>query len=358
MKKLVLLLAVLALVPAVASADDLSANLSGACQGFASLVTSGSTISYGIISNHPDPNQAVISGGGVNINLQANFAGGSAAGTVSASTADIAAINQNAGGFNLQVSGPSGQCQGALANNGSSGTGTAGVLEFATATYTVLETAGEVTISVNRAGGTSGVVTVDYATADGTAVAGTDYQAASGTLTWGDGESAAQTFTVQIFDNGMEDGDKTFNLTLTDPTGGAELGLSAATTTIIDDESLVCVADEDTLCLNRDGRFKAEIEWAAFDGSSGRGQAFEIGLRDSGLFYFFGEDNIEMLLKVLDACNLEGFNSYWVFYAATTNVEFTLTITDTANGATKVYGNALGNPAAPVLDTGAFMTCP
>jgi len=63
-----------------------------------------------------------------------------------------------------------------------------------------------------------------------------------------------------------------------------------------------------------------------------------------------------MLLKVLNAC---GFNQrYWVFYAATTNVEFTLTVTDTQSGKVKVYFNPLDSPAAPIQDVSAFATCP
>jgi len=64
-----------------------------------------------------------------------------------------------------------------------------------------------------------------------------------------------------------------------------------------------------------------------------------------------------MLVKVLDAC-ATAFNSYWVFAAATTNVEFTLTVTDTQAGKVKTYFNPLGTPAPPIQDTAAFATCP
>jgi hypothetical protein len=63
-----------------------------------------------------------------------------------------------------------------------------------------------------------------------------------------------------------------------------------------------------------------------------------------------------MLVKVLNACGLN--QRYWVFYAATTNVEFTLTVTDTQTGKTKVYFNPINTPAPPVQDTSAFATCP
>ena len=63
----------------------------------------------------------------------------------------------------------------------------------------------------------------------------------------------------------------------------------------------------------------------------------------------------EVLVKVLDACV---FSRYWVFSAATTNVEYTLTVTDTKNGAIKTYHNNQGVSAAAVTDTNAFATCP
>jgi hypothetical protein len=119
-----------------------------------------------------------------------------------------------------------------------------------------------------------------------------------------------------------------------------------------------CARDSTTLCLNQDGRFKAEIEWADRAGKRGPGKALELPGEDSGLFYFFRPDNAEVLIKVLDACDRPPFNSYWVFYAATTNVEFSLTVTDTQTGQEKQYVNPFRQVAVPMLDTRAFLTCP
>ena len=63
-----------------------------------------------------------------------------------------------------------------------------------------------------------------------------------------------------------------------------------------------------------------------------------------------------MLVKVLNACGLN--QHYWVFSAATTNVEYTLTVTDTQTGDKKTYFNPLGTAAPAVTDTSAFATCP
>lgn len=75
-------------------------------------------------------------------------------------------------------------------------------------------------------------------------------------------------------------------------------------------------------------------------------------------FFFFSPSNIETIVKVLDATNLEGFNSFWVFAAATTDVEYNLTVTDTQSGEIQTYSNPLGQPSQAVLDTNAFVTCP
>jgi hypothetical protein len=116
-----------------------------------------------------------------------------------------------------------------------------------------------------------------------------------------------------------------------------------------------CLEGRSALCLNR-GRFRVEVDWREFQGTTGQGRAVRQGA-DSGTFWFFDPDNTEMILKILDAC-APPFNRYWVFLAATTNVEFTVTVTDTLHGASRTYTNPLGQAAAPILDTDAFATCP
>ena len=232
-----------------------------------------------------------------------------------------------------------------------------GTLTFSSDAYSVSEAGGSATIQVQRNNGTDGAVGVSYSTADGSAASGSDYVTSSGTLSWADGDGSTKTFTVDLIDDELEEGTETVNLTLSNATGGASLGTTAATLSVTDnDVDADCVADGDTLCLGIDGRFRAEIIWRAPGGDPQNGQSVDVGRRDSGLFFFFDENNIEMLLKVLDACAIN--QRFWVFYAATTDVEFELTVTDTLTGTRATYTNELGNPAPPVLDTDAFATCP
>lgn len=111
----------------------------------------------------------------------------------------------------------------------------AGQLSFASGTHTVGENAGSQTITVNRTGGTSGTVSVQYSTANGSATAGSDYQSTSGTLTFLAGETT-KTFSVSILNDNVEESTETFMVSLASPSGGATLGSPSATTVSITDD--------------------------------------------------------------------------------------------------------------------------
>jgi len=104
--------------------------------------------------------------------------------------------------------------------------GTAGfgqpTLQFSTATYTVAESAGAVTLTVRRLNDPNVAVTVDYATANGTATAGLDYPATNGTLTFATGQTNL-TFTVPILNDGLVEPSESYTVILSNPTGGAVL---------------------------------------------------------------------------------------------------------------------------------------
>jgi hypothetical protein len=99
-----------------------------------------------------------------------------------------------------------------------------GNVKLSAAGYTVAQGAGTVTMAVDRAGGSAGPLTVAYRTASGTAVAGTDYTGANGTLTWADGDASAKTFAISVSGAKPFSGSKSFNVALSGPSGGATLG--------------------------------------------------------------------------------------------------------------------------------------
>ena len=106
----------------------------------------------------------------------------------------------------------------------------AGSLQFSAPTYTAGENGSAASITVTRVNGNFGTVTVDYNTSDGTASAGSDYTAASGTLVFDNGVTS-QTFTIDILDDTEYEGDETVNLSLSNPLGGA--GLEAPSTAVL-----------------------------------------------------------------------------------------------------------------------------
>jgi len=114
-----------------------------------------------------------------------------------------------------------------------------------------------------------------------------------------------------------------------------------------------CLAGGGTLCLN-EGRFKVTATWRTVN-ASGTAQGVTL-TGDTGYLWFFDPANVEVTIKVLNGCGLN--NRYWVFAGGLTNVEVTLTVTDTVTGAVKTYGNPQGRNFRPVLDTSAFATCP
>jgi peptidyl-Asp metalloendopeptidase len=99
-----------------------------------------------------------------------------------------------------------------------------GNIVFFPATYAVSENAGTVTLSVTRHAGSTGAVSVHYATFNGSAVAGQDYTATGGTLNWANGESGTQIITISILQNNASANSTSFSVSLDTPTGNATLG--------------------------------------------------------------------------------------------------------------------------------------
>ena len=112
-----------------------------------------------------------------------------------------------------------------------------------------------------------------------------------------------------------------------------------------------CEADQVTLCLGEDERFSVEVSWTDFDGNTGEGQAVPRTV-DTGIFWYFGPDNYELMIKIIDGRDLN--DHFWVFYGSLSSVGFTITVTDTETGRRRVYTNPVGGMAS-VGDTAAFL---
>jgi hypothetical protein len=108
--------------------------------------------------------------------------------------------------------------------------------QFSESTYNVPENAGTATITVVRSVDTTQTQSVSYATSNGTATAGSDYTAASGTLTFAPGE-VTKTFNISIVNDTAIEPNETLTVTLTNPTNGATIsGNNPTTVNILNDD--------------------------------------------------------------------------------------------------------------------------
>ena len=112
--------------------------------------------------------------------------------------------------------------------------------------------------------------------------------------------------------------------------------------------------NDSTLCL-LNGRFAVSATWRASDGSSGQGHAVSL-TSDTGHFWFFGSNNVEVVVKVLDGCALS--RKFWVFAGGLTNVNVVMTVRDVRTGTIRTYTNPINTAFQPIQDTSAFATCP
>jgi hypothetical protein len=160
-------------------------------------------------------------------------------------------------------------------------------------------------------------------------------------------------------------------VTGTDANGGM-VDVSSDTLVVTDSNTkkpaFSCVPNANTLCLLPGGRFQVNVNWADFNGNTGPGMVTD-GQRfsDGGWFSFVGSsaplnpNGFDAYVQLFDECANNGH--FWIFLngataAGTTDIEVTLTVTDTETNQTRDYGNPLGTPVEAITDTSAFATCP
>ncbi len=114
-----------------------------------------------------------------------------------------------------------------------------------------------------------------------------------------------------------------------------------------------CEESPERLCLNQ-GRYAVKADWRSQDGGFGAGRAVRL-TADTGYFWFFDPDNVELIVKSLDGCGLN--ERLWVFGGGLTNVEVELKVTDTWTGDVELYLNPAGTAFQPLQDTDAFAGC-
>jgi len=127
-----------------------------------------------------------------------------------------------------------------------------GRLALSATNYFATEDATNAVITILRTNGWTGIVSVNFSTAPGTAIPIGDYQNVNLNVVFADGETQ-KTVLVPVYDNLVVDGDRTVLLTLANPTGGATLGTpSSGVLTIMDNEVAVAFASP-VFVVNEDG---------------------------------------------------------------------------------------------------------
>jgi CSLREA domain-containing protein len=115
----------------------------------------------------------------------------------------------------------------------------------------------------------------------------------------------------------------------------------------------VCLPGGSVLCL-QDGRFRVTASWASPDGSGGPATAAPL-TDDTGNFWFFSPQNLELTVKVLDGCALN--DRWWVFSSGLTDRGVNLEVEDLYSGEVWVNWHPSGTTYAPRLDTSALNVC-
>ena len=126
-------------------------------------------------------------------------------------------------------------------------------------------------------------------------------------------------------------------------------GFEAPGTACGDGSSGACDSPEE-LCLNQ-SRYAVRVDWAEPGGDEGAAVPVQL-TDDTGTFWFFDEANLEIVLKVLDGCGVNGH--FWVFAGGLTNVEATIRVRDRTTSVTRTYVNRQGDAFQPLQDVGAF----
>jgi hypothetical protein len=197
-----------------------------------------------------------------------------------------------------------------------------GLAQFAVSSIAVSEKSGNATVPIERIGGAEETLTVSYQTVTGTARAGEDFVATSGTVTFGPGERTRQVSVPIIDDDDLYDPGKTFKLTLS----GVLLGTVTETTVAIENDdpnrgraqfaaataSVGERAGSVTLTLQRVDGFDGDlaVTYATGDGSAKAG--IDYTGSSGGVTFGGGESSKTISIPVIDNSLLDGSRSFVV----------------------------------------------
>ena len=144
-------------------------------------------------------------------------------------------------------------------------------------------------------------------------------------------------------------------LWLTSTVGSAHYARATTLETQVSEQpGTACVTGGSVLCLGAGGRYRVRTEWRLSDGAEGVGSARDL-TTDTGAFTFFDEANLEVVVKILDGCEVNG--KIWVFAAGLTDTGVVLVVRDLQTDQTVRYVTTAGSPFQPIRDVEALAGC-
>ncbi|HEX6364180.1 MAG TPA: Calx-beta domain-containing protein, partial [Albitalea sp.] len=192
-----------------------------------------------------------------------------------------------------------------------------------------------------------GAVSVQYATGAGSATPGADFQPATGSLGWADGDASPKSFSIPLVDDTLQEGPETFPVNLSGPAGGATLGAPAtANVTIADNDVPVQTGSlqfsapsyataegqgQVTITVTRTGGGSGAASVQFFTGPSSATAGSDYTATNGTLSWADGDTSAKSFsIPIVDDTQVEGSESFFV----------------TLNNAT---GAALGSPATATV---------
>lgn len=165
----------------------------------------------------------------------------------------------------------------------------AGVIEFEVDAQGVSEDAGGVAVVVHRLGGAIGTVSVDFATSNLTATAGSDYTATNGTLTFTNGE-LSHTIYISVSEDAVAECNEDFIVRLSNPAGGAVVLRTTNTLVTIFDNDFTLTGDL-SLASRADTNLQATAIW---------GNSYYPSLSGDGRYVAFVSGSIDLVPQYTD----------------------------------------------------------
>lgn len=233
---------------------------------------------------------------------------------------------------------------GTISDNDS--TATCGGVSFAVSSNAAVTEGVSSVFTVTKSGSTSNSCSVNYASANGTAVAPGDYTAKSGTLTFTSVQTS-QTISVTTIDDTNVESAETFTMSLSNATGGASIGTASATATINDNDSVAApsfaVSDAsanegETLVfvVSRAGSTSGSytVNYATASGTAGAGTHY---VATSGTLTFAANETSKSV-NVATIDDSQSFNTEYTMYLNISGASGGATISD-SQGAGTIWEN-------------------